>query len=462
MKPETTPLADRIRPQSLKEFVGQEHLVGPGKPLRVAIENDRIFSLIFWGPPGCGKTTLARIIANETESHFVGLSAVAAGKTDVTKVAKEARERLQLYRKKTILFLDEIHRFNKTQQDALLPFVEDGTIVFIGATTENPSFEVIGPLLSRCRVYTLDRLTPDEVKTIVERALVDKERGLGNYNVKIDDALEFLVQAANGDARVALNALEIAVQQAFAAAPEHAGAKRRVDAGRGEPDQTLGVKITLEAVSEIMEKNPLLYDRAGEEHYNTISAFIKSMRGSDPDAALYYLARMLEAGEDPLFIARRMVIFASEDIGNADPQALPLAVSVFEACERIGLPECQINLAHGATYLASAPKSNASYSALLKAQKDVKETLNEPIPLHICNAPTQLMKDLGYGKGYKYPHNFEGHYVKEEYFPKKLRGRRYYFPTKQGFEKKVRERLAKLRDLITASKSWDNKCPKEL
>jgi len=421
------PLADRIRPQTLAEFVGQEHLVGRGRPLRVAIENDQLFSLIFWGPPGSGKTTLARIIANETNSHFVGLSAVSAGKADVTKVVKEAKERLKLYGQKTILFLDEIHRFNKAQQDVLLPSVEDGTIILIGATTENPSFEVIGPLLSRCRVYTLERLTPKEIKLIVERVLESVEI--------TNEALEFLVQAANGDARVALNTLEIAARHTSL--------------------------IDVETVKNVLQSK-LLYDRAGEEHYNTISAFIKSMRGSDPDAALYYLARMLEAGEDPLFIARRMVIFASEDIGNADPQALPLAVSVFEACERIGLPECQINLAHGVTYLSSAPKSNASYSALLKAQKDVKETLNEPIPLHIRNAPTPLMKELGYGKNYQYPHNFEGHFVKEEYLPQKLHSHRYYFPTEQGFEGKVKERLEKLQKITGGSRIEDKKCPKGL
>ncbi len=388
-----TPLADRIRPQSLDDFVGQEHLVGEGKPLRGAIENDQLFSLIFWGPPGSGKTTLARIIANETGAHFVGLSAVSAGKADVTKVVKQARERLKGYNQQTILFLDEIHHFNKAQQDTLLPFVEDGTIILIGATTENPSFEVIGPLLSRCRVYTLERLTPDEIKLIVERALADKEQGLGNSNIQIDDkALGFLVQASNGDARIALNTLEVAATHAS--------------------------PINTETVKNVLQSR-ILYDRAGEEHYNTISAFIKSMRGSDPDAALYYLARMLEAGEDPLFIARRMVIFASEDIGNADPQALPLAVSVFETCERIGLPECRINLAHGVTYLASAPKSRASYSALGKAQKDVKKTGNLPIPLRLRNPVTKLMKKMGYGKNYK-------PYSEESFLPKKLRGRKYY------------------------------------
>ncbi len=437
MKPEEKPLADRIRPQNLKEFVGQEHLVGEGKPLRVAIESDQLFSLIFWGPPGSGKTTLARIIANETGAHFVDLSAVSAGKADVVKVVKEARERLKLYAKRTVLFLDEIHRFNKAQQDSLLPYVEDGTIILIGATTENPSFEVIGPLLSRCRVYTLERLTPEELQLIVQRALPE---------VEIDDeALEFLVQASNGDARVALNTLEVAAEQSFARP--------------GLADARPG--LTKSSIQNVLQSR-LLYDRAGEEHYNTISAFIKSLRGSDPDAALYYLARMLEAGEDPLFIARRMVIFASEDISNADPQALPLAVAVFEACERIGLPECQINLAHGVTYLASAPKSNASYSALLQAQKDVKETLNEPIPLHIRNAPTKLMKEWGYGKNYQYPHNFDGHFVKEEYLPEKLRGHKYYFPTEQGFEKKVKERLDNLRQAVGDTKTKDTQCPKGL
>lgn len=423
----SAPLADRVRPQNLKEFVGQEHLVGQGKPLRMAIESDQLFSLIFWGPPGSGKTTLARIIANETGAHFVGLSAVTAGKADVTKIAKEAKERLTLYRKRTIFFLDEIHRFNKAQQDALLPFVEDGTIILIGATTENPSFEVIGPLLSRCRVYTLERLTPEELKVIVQRALKDIEIN--------DEALGFLVQASNGDARVALNTLEVAARHTS--------------------------PINVETVKNVLQSK-LLYDRAGEEHYNTISAFIKSMRGSDPDAALYYLARMLEAGEDPLFIARRMVIFASEDIGNADPQALSLAVAVFQACERIGLPECQLNLSQGVTYLAAAPKSNASCVALSKAKKDVKETLNEPIPLHIRNAPTPLMKNWGYGKDYKYPHNYERNYVKEEYLPEKLRGRRYYFPTEQGFEKKVKERLEKLRKFVDSSKTKEDSCPKGL
>lgn len=429
MKPEQTPLADRVRPKRLSEFVGQEHLVGKGKPIRKLIENEKLFSLILWGPPGSGKTTLARIIARETAADFFGLSAVNASKRDVLEIAKEAKETGPLFKCRPILFLDEIHRFNKAQQDALLPYVEDGTIILIGATTENPSFEVIGPLLSRCRVYTLERLTEEELKTIVRRSLKE-------IDAQIDEeALDFLVRVSNGDARVALNTLEVAATQAS--------------------------PVTKDVVGNVLQAK-ILYDRAGDEHYNTISAFIKSMRGSDPDAALYYLARMLEAGEDPLFIARRMVIFASEDIGNADPWALNLAVSVFGACERVGLPECQINLAHGVTYLASAPKSNASYSALLNAQKDVKETLNEPIPLHIRNAPTKLMKDLGYGKDYKYPHNFDNHFVREEYLPEKLRGHKYYLPTKQGFEKKIKDRLKKLRKAVGVSKTSNDECPKKL
>jgi putative ATPase len=421
MKPEQ-PLAERVRPQSLKDFIGQPRLVGKGKPIQNLIESGRLFSLIFWGPPGSGKTTLARVIANETDADFFDLSAVAAGKKDVLKVLEKAQESQTLFKRQTVLFLDEIHRFNKAQQDTLLPYVEDGTIILIGATTENPSFEVIGPLLSRCRVYTLERLAEAELKKIVRRAL--KEVG-----VRIEPvALDFLVQAANGDARVALNTLELAASQ----------------------ERASELKVT--AIKNVLQSR-LLYDKKGDYHYNTVSAFIKSLRGSDPDAALYYLARMVEAGEDPLFIARRMVIFASEDVGNADPQALLLAVSVFEACERIGRPECQINLAQGATYLASAPKSNASYSALLKAQKDVKQTLNEPIPLHLRNAPTKLMKDLGYGKDYKYPHNYGHNHVEEEYLPQKLSGRRYYFPTEQGFEKKIKERLERLRKSADSSKT---------
>ncbi len=453
-----SPLADRIRPKNLEEFVGQEHLVGEGKVIRKAIEQDKIFSMVFWGPPGCGKTTLARIIANETESHFVPLSAVTSGVADIRKVVKEAKERQIAYKQRTILFIDEIHRFSKNQQDALLPHVEDGTVTFIGATTENPSFEVIGPLLSRSQVFTLNRLEPEDLKQIAERALNDEENGLGKYDIELEEgALDFLVGVANGDSRTILNTLEIAVginsnrlatftaRQEAGQGPATTKKGSSVAAPHGAPNKERAlkgatpkqIKITKSILENILQRSSLKYDKGGEEHYNTISAFIKSMRGSDPDAALYYMARMLEGGEDPLFIARRMVIFASEDIGNADPQALPLAVACFQACEKVGLPECRINMAQTVTYLASAPKSNASYSALLKVEKDVKDSLNEPIPMHLRNPVTDLMQEQGYGKDYKYPHNFEGHKVKgETYLPEKLEGKKYYHPTKQGKEKK--------------------------
>jgi len=404
------PLADRIRPQSLEDFVGQEHIIGKGRLLRRMIEEDKLTSLIFWGPPGSGKTTLARITAHLTKSHFTQFSAVTSGVADVRRVVKEAQARLKVYGQRTILFIDEIHRFNKAQQDAFLPYVENGTIVLIGATTENPSFEVIGPLLSRTRVFTLKRLSFNEIKEILNRAIKDKEKGLGQYKMQIDsEALNFLIEGSNGDARVALNALEIAV-----------------DTGKSDKNGLL--YIDLKAIEEALQSKALLYDKAGEEHYNVISAFIKSMRGSNPDAALYWLARMIEAGENPRFIARRMVIFASEDVGNADPQALSVATAAAQAVEFVGMPEAQINLAQAATYLASAPKSNASYSGLLAAKEDVKKTLNLPVPLHLRNAPTPLMKDLGYGKDYKYPHNFPGAKVKQEYLPEGLKGKRYYRP----------------------------------
>ncbi len=426
------PLADRARPQSFEGFLGQEHLVGPRGFVSKLLESGDIPSLIFWGPPGSGKTTLARLIAQETNSHFVEYSAVAAGVKDVRKVVNQARERLLAYRQKTILFIDEIHRFNKAQQDSFLPHVENGTIVLIGATTENPSFEVISPLLSRCKVLVLNPLDPPTIEKLVSRTLTDSENGLGNLKITLEPkAREALVQYSNGDARIALNTLETA-------------------ANLKKSSQVSSVTLAVADIKQALQTN-LRYDRAGEEHYNTISAFIKSMRGSDPDAALYYLARMVEAGEDPLFIARRMVVLASEDIGNADPQALPLAVATFQACERIGLPECQINLAHCVTYLATAPKSNASYHGLLQAKKDVAQTLNEPIPLHLRNAPTQLMKDLGYGKNYQYDHNFENHHAGQSFLPEKLRGRRYYSPTEIGEEKKLKERLEKLRGSRTTN-----------
>ncbi len=444
------PLADRIRPKSLENFVGQEHLVGEGKVIRKAIEQDNIFSMIFWGTPGCGKTTLARIIANETNSHFVPLSAVTSGVADIRDVVEKSKERGLAYKQDTILFIDEIHRFSKNQQDALLPHVEDGTVIFIGATTENPSFEVTGPLLSRSQVFTLKRLEPQELKQIAQRALEDKERGLGKYNIELEKgALDFLIGSANGDSRTVLNTLEIAISlQSENNTPPHSQAPgASADLAPGAFPAAGTLKITKVLLENILQRSSLKYDKGGEEHYNTISAFIKSMRGSDPDAALYYMARMLEGGEDPLFIARRMIIFASEDIGNADPHALPLATACFEACEKVGLPECRINMAQTVTYLTSAPKSNASYSALLKAEKDVKETLNEPIPLHLRNPVTDLMKKEGYGENYKYPHNYDDHHVKKElYLPESLKNKKYYLPTEQGKEKELKKRLKKLKE----------------
>jgi len=376
------PLADQLRPQKLSEFVGQEHLVGRDGVIRKLIEKDQLVSMIFWGPPGSGKTTLASIIANVTKSYFVHTSAVTTTLEDVRKVVKEAKERLQAYRQRTIFFLDEIHRFNKAQQDAFLPHVENGTIILIGATTENPSFEVIGPLLSRTRVFVLNQLNEKELRKIIERAIK-------YLKLKIKDGdIDFLIQVSNGDARTALNILELA-------------------------------KIL--PVQEAAQKEYLLYDKKGEEHYNTISAFIKSMRASDADAALYYLAKMVEAGEDPLFIARRMVIFASEDVGMAQPTALVVANEVFRACETIGYPECAINLAHGVVYLSRAPKNRSAYNGLRAAQEDVKKFGNLHIPLNLRNPVTKLMKDLDYGKDYeKYPNK------NKNLLPEKLKGKKYY------------------------------------
>ena len=422
-KKREAPLADRIRPQSLGEFVGQEHIIGEGRILQKMIKEDKLASLIFWGPPGSGKTTLARIIAHLTKSCFFQFSAVTSGVADVRKVVKEAQVRLKVYHQRTILFIDEIHRFNKAQQDAFLPHVENGTIILIGATTENPSFEVIGPLLSRTRIFTLERLGPKEIKKILDRAIKDKKEGLGEYKIKIDrKALNLIIDGSNGDARVALNAVEIATETS-------------------RPDRNGFRYIRLTEAEEALQSKALLYDKAGEEHYNVISAFIKSMRGSHPDAALYWLARMIEAGEDPRFIARRMVIFASEDVGNADPQALSVATAAAQAVEFVGMPEAQINLAQAATYLASAPKSNASYKGLLEAKEDVARTLNLPVPLHLRNPVTSLMKKIGYGKNYRYPHDFPEARVKQQYLPQGLENRKYYRPTGRGFEKKISQGL---------------------
>lgn len=404
---QAAPLADRLRPKTLDDFVGQEDIVGQKTLLRRAIENDDLPSMIFWGPPGSGKTTLASIIANLTNSRFVQLSAVASGVKDLRQIISQAEEERKYTNRRTILFVDEIHRWNKAQQDGLLPFVEKGIITLIGATTENPSFEVIAPLLSRSRVYVLKSLTPLNLKLIIKRALANDIVGLKKYDAKLDkDAEDFLIKTSNGDARTILNGLEIAVKNASL-------------------DKKLNQRlVTKKLIEEALQHKALMYDKAGDEHYNVISAFIKSLRGSDVDAALYWLARMLAAGEDPKFIARRMVIFASEDIGNAHSMALVVANAVFGAVEKIGLPECRINLAQGVVYLARAPKSNKSYAALCRAEADVKETLNLPVPLHLRNTPTQLMKDLNYGKDYKYPHDEDD--SDQDYLPEELKGKKYY------------------------------------
>jgi putative ATPase len=428
------PLADRMRPMGLEEFVGQTHLTGEGKLLRGLIHHKEIPSLLLWGPPGTGKTTLARIVAKAIDAHFVSFSAVLSGVQEIRAVVKEAQEERRYRYRKTILFVDEIHRFNKAQQDAFLPHVENGTLTLIGATTENPSFYVNAPLLSRCKVLILEPLSEEDLKTILRRALEDQERGLGSHRIEIGkEMIDYIAAYSHGDARAGLNTLEAAVMMA-------------------EPDQIGVRRVTMEVVREAMQRKPLLYDKAYEEHYNVISAFIKSMRGSDPDAALYWLARMLTAGEDPLFIARRMVIFASEDVGNADPQAIQVAMSVKDAVDFIGLPEAWIPLAQGVTYLATAPKSNASYAAYLAAQKDVKEKGALPVPLSIRNAPTPLMKKIGYGKGYQYPHDYEEGIVPQDYRPEALRSSVYYRPKEIGHEKAIKERLEKIQETMKRPK----------
>jgi putative ATPase len=428
------PLAARMRPRKLDEFVGQEHIIGQGRVLRKAIETGQMPSIILWGPPGSGKTTLAFIVANTTNSHFSPVSAVSAGVADLRKVVEEAKERRKLYQQKTILFIDEIHRFNKGQQDAILPYVEDGTITLIGATTENPSFEVNSPLLSRSRVFVLKPLSDDEIRSIILRALKDADRGLGKMDVEIEDkALEHLTVMSGNDARTALNALETA---ALVTQPDSSGKRQ----------------ITLETIEDAFQHRALLYDRAGEQHYDLISALHKCMRDSDPDATLYWLGRMIESGEDPLYIIRRIIRFASEDIGLADPQALVVAVAAQQAVHFVGLPEGNLALAEAALYMATAPKSNSLYAGYSKVQHEIKHGINEAVPLHLRNAPTNLMKDLGYGKDYKYAHNFEDHYVEQEHLPGSLKGKQFYVPGDLGFERQISARLKDLKQKRASDK----------
>ena len=418
------PLADRMRPRTLDEFVGQEHILGPGKPLRLQIERDDPGSLIFWGPPGVGKTTLAKIIARMTRADFIEFSAVLSGIKEIKQVMADA-EKARQYGTRTILFVDEVHRFNKAQQDAFLPYVEKGSIRLIGATTENPSFEIISALLSRCRVYVLNPLTEEQIVTLLKRAIADRERGLGEMSLRVtDEVLAKIAAYSSGDARSAYNVLEVAAGTAGA---------------NGE--------ITGQVAQDALQKRILLYDKAGEEHYNLISALHKSVRNSDADASLYWLARMIEAGEDPLYIARRLVRMAVEDVGLADPHALSLAVAARDAVDFIGMPEGNLALAEAAVYLALAPKSNALYTAYGTVREDVERTVAEPVPLHLRNAPTALMKGLGYGSGYQYAHDYEEKVADMQCLPDNLKNRRYYFPTDQGVEKRIRERMEEIRKL---------------
>jgi putative ATPase len=435
------PLAARMRPRSLDELVGHQDIVGPGTLLRRSIESDRLSSVVFWGPPGSGKTTLARLIAATTKAHFVSMSAVSAGVADIRTAVSEARDRLGMHGQRTVLFIDEIHRFNKGQQDAILPHVEEGTVILIGATTENPSFEVNSPLLSRARVIVLKALTDDDLREIVVGALQDRERGLGNDELTIDDdALDLLVNLANGDARFALNTLEFA------------------SAGVGDRSKTL----TMNLIEAAAHRRAATYDKSGEDHFDTISALHKTLRGSDPDAALYWLARMLERGDDPLYVARRLVRFASEDVGLADPNALPLAMAAQQAVHFIGLPEGALALAELVVYLALAPKSNALYRAFGAARRDVVETRNDPVPPHLRNAPTALMKELGYGRGYRYAHDFDEGIIGQQNLPENLAGRRYYEPTGRGFERELASRLERIQAIYQATKTEGDEPPEEV
>ncbi len=423
-----SPLAARMRPETVEEIVGQEHILAPDKLLYRAIKADRLSSVIFFGPPGTGKTTIAKVIAHTTSAEFMQLNATVAGKKDMEAVTAKAGEIMGMYGKKTILFIDEIHRFNKGQQDYLLPFVEDGTVVLIGATTENPYFEVNSALISRSMIFELKPLSADDIKKLIMRAVNDREKGMGAYNAYIDeDAACFLADVAEGDARKALNAIELGVMST-------------------EPDPDGRIHITTEVASECIQKRVLRYDKDGDNHYDTISAFIKSMRGSDPDAAVYYLARMIEAGEDPKFIIRRIMICASEDVGMADPQAIVVAEAAAGIIERVGMPEARIPLSQAAVYVATAPKSNASYLAIGSAQEEVRKSGNLPIPPHLRVGSYRGAEELGHGIGYKYAHDYPNHYVTQQYIPYELTGHEFYTPTGNGYEVKVREHMKKLRE----------------
>jgi putative ATPase len=427
-KESESPLASRLRPTTLDEVVGQQHIIGKDKLLYRAIKADKLSSIIFYGPPGTGKTTLAKVIAHTTSAEFRQINATSAGKKDMEDVVAQAKDMQGMYGRKTILFIDEIHRFNKGQQDYLLPFVEDGTIILIGATTENPYFEVNGALLSRSVIFELKKLSKDDIRTLLIRAVTDTEKGLGAYHAVIDeDALEFLADVSNGDARAALTAIELGV----------------LTTERSEDGQ---IHITIDVASECIQKRVISYDKTGDNHYDTISAFIKSMRGSDPDAAVYYLARMLYAGEDVKFIARRIMILASEDIGNADPMAMVVAASCAQEVERVGMPESQLILAQAVTYMACAPKSNASCEAIYKAMNAVKQTKTPPVPVHLQDAHYKSAEKLGHGIGYKYAHDYPNHYVKQQYLPDGLTDQVFYEPTDIGYEKQIREHMKKLRE----------------
>ena len=422
-----SPLASRLRPTTLDEVVGQQHIVGKDKLLYRAIKADKLSSIIFYGPPGTGKTTLAKVIANTTSAEFKQINATSAGKKDMEEVVQQAKNNQGMYGKKTILFIDEIHRFNKGQQDYLLPFVEDGTIILIGATTENPYFEVNSALLSRSIIFELKELGKEDIKVLLQRAVNDKEKGMGSYHATIDeDALEFLADVCNGDARAALTAIELGI----------------LTTERSEDGQ---IHITIDVASECIQKRVISYDKTGDNHYDTISAFIKSMRGSDPDAAVYYLARMLYAGEDIKFIARRIMICASEDVGNADPMAIVVATSAAQAVERIGMPEAQIILSQAVTYVACAPKSNAAYGAIEAAMGAVRNNITPPVPTHLQDAHYKGAEKLGHGLGYKYAHDYPNHYVEQQYLPDALVGTKFYQPTEMGYEKQIREHFEKIK-----------------